>query len=88
MGTLIVEGIVPSNFHDQTEFYLQICKNDQGKASKFFNNTNTTLRSNSIAVRKKEFVKKCRAGDRVRLTIEHYFRKDGIRVRAIDCEIL
>ena len=88
MGVLIVEGIVPDSFLNQREFYLQICDYDQAKANEFFKGTDTVFRSNSIGVRNKEFVKKCKAGDLVRLTLEHHHRKDGIRVCAIGCEVV
>ena len=88
MGTLTIDGIVPEKYKNQSEFYLQICERDQAKAAKFFDVTDTVLRSNSIAVRKKEYLKMCKAGNLVRYTLEHISRKDGIRVRGINCEIL
>jgi hypothetical protein len=88
MDTLIIEGIVPSSFQNQGEFYLRICEEDQAKAAIFFDGIDTGLRSNSIAVRKKVYVKKCKAGDRVRYTLKRYHRKDGIWVKGISCEIL
>jgi hypothetical protein len=88
MGRLTVEGIVPKSFTNQGEFYLKVCDYDQAKAAAFFRGTDTVLRNNSIGVRNKEFVQKCKAGDLVRLTLEHHHRKDGIRVRAIGCELI
>ncbi len=47
MGTLTIDGIVPEKYNNQSEFYLQICERDQAKAAKFFDGTDTVLRSNS-----------------------------------------
>lgn len=88
MSTLTVVGIVSSGFKNQSEFSLKIDEEDRGKAAKFFENVDTGLISNCISVKKKEFVKKCKAGDRVRYTLEHYYRKDGVRVRTTGCEVL
>ena len=88
MDTLTVDGIVPTSFYNQNGFYLQICEKDQAKAAKFFEEVDTVLRADRIAVRKKEFVAKCKAGDLVRYTLEKFHGKAGIRTRAIDCVIL
>jgi len=84
MNQITVEGTVPETFDGQKEFYLKIADKDIDKAQKFIAKTNTTFRSGGIAVRKQSIVSKCKAGDAIALTLGTQFRKDGVRLMALD----
>jgi hypothetical protein len=86
MDQLTIEGIVPDSFKNQKEFYLSICEKDRERAKIFFKQCKTNLRSDSIAVRKQEFINYCKAGDRISYTLEYINRSNGLGVRGIKCE--
>jgi hypothetical protein len=84
MNQIVLEGTVPESFQNQNEFYLKIADKDLANAVAFFNGTRTTFRAGSVAVRKKDIVQNCKAGDYIQLRLCTEQRSDGIRVRAID----
>jgi hypothetical protein len=90
MGKFIVHDFVP-NF-DGNEFYLPAENGLEVEAFYKAEQITTLCRpiggKPAIAVRAKRFVKLCRPGDEVRLTIESVERKNGIGIRSVSLEVI